>query len=327
MQIIKEHIKNNQFKPAYLLYGTEDYLKKLYQDKLKEAILNGTDEMNFSYFEGKSINQNEVIAMAQTLPFFNDKRLILIKDSGLFKSQTILSDEIKEFPDTTIVIFVESQMDKRNKLFKVVKSIGHVVELNGMDEKNLKFWIASLLRNEKKKITEQTLSYLIHKSGTDMKTLENEVEKLVCFAYNREVITMEDIDTICTTQITGKIFQMIDAIGFHKQSEALSLYYDLLALREKPMSILYLLTRHFNILLQIKELLKSGHKGAKLAGMIGIPPFAVNKYVTQSSNFKRNQLIEVLQHCATVEEQVKTGRLAEGMGVELLIVTYSRSID
>ena len=324
MQIIKEHIKNNQYKPAYLLYGTEDYLKKLYQDKLKEAILNGTDDMNFSYFEGKGIDQNEIIAMAQTLPFFNEKRLILVKNSGFFKTQNILSDYIKEFPDTTVIVFVETQVDKRSKLFKAVKEVGYVTEVNGMDEKNLKLWIASLLQKEHKKITEQTISYFISKSGTDMKNLANEVEKLVCYAFNREVITVDDVDAICTSQITGKIFQMIDAIGFHKQSEALMLYYDLLALREKPMSILYLMTRHYNILLQVKDLTKKGIMGSKLAGMVGIPPFAVNKYIAQSKNLKRNQLIEILQNCALVEEQVKTGKIAEGMGVELLIVTYSR---
>ncbi|MFA9463001.1 MAG: DNA polymerase III subunit delta [Velocimicrobium sp.] len=325
MQIIKEHIKNNQFRPAYLLYGTESYLKKLYQDKLKEAVLSSSDDINFSCFEGKGIDEAEVVSIAQTLPFFSEKRLLLIRNSGFFKNQNTLTDFIKDFPDTTVLIFVETEVDKRSRLFKAVKEIGYVSEMNGMDEKNLKLWIASLLQKEKKRITEQTISYFISKSGMDMKNLSNEVEKLVCFAYNREVIVIEDIDAICSTQITGKIFQMIDAIGFHKQTQALTLYYDLLALREKPMSILYLLTRHFNILLQIKELSKKGYAGSVLAKKVAIPPFAVNKYIAQSKNFKHAQLMDVLQNCADTEEQVKSGRLAENMGVEVLIVTYSCS--
>lgn len=325
MQRIKEDIKANQFKPVYLLYGTEDYLKKLYQDKLKEAILSGSDEMNFSSFEGKGCDENEIVAIAQTLPFFSEKRLVLVKNSGYFKNQSILPDFIKEFPDTTVVVFVESEVDKRSRLFKAVKEIGYISEMNGMDERNLKLWVTSLLQKDQKKCTEQTIAYLISKSGTDMKNLANEIEKLICFAYGREVITVEDIDAVCTTQVTGKIFQMIDAIGFHRQAEALNLYYDLLALREKPMSILYLLTRHFNLLLQVKDLLKRESAVASIAGKIGVPPFAVNKYISQSKSFKRGQLTNILQDCADVEEQVKTGRLAESMGVELLIVTYSRA--
>lgn len=323
MQTIKEHIKNNQYKPVYLLYGSEDYLKKLYQEKLKHGLTGDGDDMNFSVFEGKGIDLNSVAGIAQTLPFFSERRLILIKNSGLFKNQSDFSEVIKEMPETTIFVFVESEVDKRNRLFKIVKEVGYISEMNGMDERNLKLWITSLLKQEGKKITERDVVYLLNKSGTEMKNLQNEIEKLVCYSYNREVVTASDIDAVCTTHVTGKIFQMIDAIGAGKQSVALNLYYDLLILREKPLSILFLLTRHFNILLQVKDLDKHGHKGTEIAGKAGIPPFTVSKYLTQAKNFKRKKLMEILENCVEVEEQIKTGRLTDAMGIELLIVSYS----
>ncbi len=324
MQTIKEHIKNNQFKPVYLLYGAEDYLKKLYQNKLKQGIIGEGDDLNFSMFEGKGIDISEVTGIAQTLPFFSERRLILIRDSGFLKSANDLAEVLKEMPETTHIVFVESEIDKRNRLYKAIKDRGYISEMNGMDERNLKLWVSSLLSKEGKKITEQAVTYLLNKSGTDMKNLENEIEKLVCYSYNREVVGIEDIDAVCTTLITGKIFQMIDAIGAGKQNEALNLYYDLLALREKPMSILFLLTRHFNILLQVKELVKNGHSNSEIASKAGIPPFTISKYQAQAKNFKRKKLVEILENCTDVEEQVKTGRLMDSMGIELLIVSYSR---
>lgn len=323
MQTIKEHIKNNQYKPVYLLYGEEDYLKKLYQDKLKDGILAGTDDMNFSYFEGKGIDEGQVAESGRTLPFFSDRRLVMIKNSGFFKNQSGLSDIVRTLPETTVMVFVESEVDKRNKLYKAVKEIGHISEMNGMDERNLKMWISTLLKKEGKKMTEQTIKYLIHKSGSDMKSLSNEVEKLVCYGCDRDIITVDDIDAVCTVQVTGKIFQMIDAIALHKQEEALSYYEDLLALREKPMSILFLLSRHFNILLQIKELSSLGLSNKELSSKVSVPPFAVNKYAGQAKSFPRKKLLEILESCVTAEEQIKTGRLGDSMGVELLIVRYS----
>jgi hypothetical protein len=121
MKNIKEHIKQNQFKPVYLLYGQEAYLKNLYKNKLKNAILGNSDEMNFSYFEGKSIDLAKVIEIADTVPFFHDKRLIIIENSVLFKSQNDLADYIKSIPETTHIIFVENEIDKRNRLYKAVK--------------------------------------------------------------------------------------------------------------------------------------------------------------------------------------------------------------
>ena len=323
MKTIKEHIKLNTYKPVYLLYGTETYLKNLYKNKLKEGILLGSDEMNYSHFEGKGIELKEVIEIAETLPFFSDRRLIMIEDSGLFKSQNELADYIREIPEGTHIVFVETEVDKRNRLFKAVKDVGVISEMDGMDVKNLKLWIVSVLNKDNKKIKESTLMYFLNKSGTDMENISQELEKLICYTMGREAITTEDIDAVCTTQISNKIFQMIDAIASKRQSYALNLYYDLLSLREKPMSILFLITRHFNQLYQVKELEAAKVGNTVISKKTGVPPFAVGKYIAQSKNFSAEVLKEALSTCADTEERVKTGRLIDTMGVELLIVQYS----
>ena len=84
MRTIDEDIKTGQFKQIYLLYGNEAYLKKQYKDKLKKAMADAEDTMNFSAFEGKDINVKEVIDLAETLPFFAERRVILIENSGFF---------------------------------------------------------------------------------------------------------------------------------------------------------------------------------------------------------------------------------------------------
>lgn len=324
MKNIKEHIKQNKFKSVYLLYGTETYLKKLYRDKLTVAILGDSDDdMNYSYFEGKGVEVSKIISVAETMPFFSDKRLILIENSGLFKNQSDLADYMKSIPETTHIIFVENEVDKRNRLFKAVKTEGTIAEMNSLDEANLKLWIASILDKDKKKITQDTILYLLSKTGTDMENILNEVEKLICYAIDREVITKEDIDAVCTTQITGKIFLMVDAIGSRNQEKALELYYDLLALKEKPMTILYLITRQFNILIQVKDLLGLGYNNTVISQKTGLMPFTIGKYVSQTKNFTMNKLKEALISSAEIEEQIKTGRLIDKIGIEILIVRYS----
>ena len=327
MQTIKEDIKKNEFRPVYLLCGTEDYLKKLYQDKLKAAILAGSDDMNYSFFEGKDTDPLKIIESADTLPFFNEYRLICVKNSGLFKSSHDLADYLKTMPKSTCIVFIESEIDKRNRLYKTVKEIGYISEMNGMDERNLKLWISTMLNTAGKKITESSALYFLNKCGTDMVLLSQELEKLICYAYDDEIITNEHIDAVCTTQITGKVFQMIDAIASGKQNQALELYHDLLTLREKPLSILFLLTRQFNILLQVKELTAHGYSNSIIASKVSVPPFAVNKYISQAKNFSKERLLEALEACASIEEHIKTGRLNETMGIELLIVSYSKNAD
>ena len=93
MQIINEDIKSGQFKPVYLLFGEEAFLKQSYKKKLKEAIA-GDDTLNFIYFEGKGLDVKELISLSDTMPFFSEKRLILVEDSGFFKSA---SEELAEY--------------------------------------------------------------------------------------------------------------------------------------------------------------------------------------------------------------------------------------
>lgn len=324
MNTIDEHIKKNEFSNMYLLFGKEDYLKITYRNKLRKNIISPDDSMNYSYFEGKDIDETAVISMAGTVPFFSERRLIVVENSGLFKRQNELSEFLSSLPETTFLVFVEQEVDKRSKLYKAVQKSGTVVELNGLEEKDLKLWVATYLHQSQKKITEQNIMYMLNKTGADMQNLKNELDKLISYSASEDVITREMIDEICVAQTEGKIFEMIDAIGMRNQDRALQLYYDLLAVREKPMSILFLLIRHFNILIQLKELANEGAANGVIASKVGVPPFAVRKYIGQAKNFKNSEIRDCLEQCAEVEQQVKTGLLLDQIGVELLIIAFSR---
>lgn len=320
MNIIKQHIKNNEFKNCYLLYGTESYLKRLYKNKLREAIMQGSDDMNYTYAEGKDINMDEIIHVAETMPFFNDRRLIILENSGWFKSATDFADFLKEMPDSTYIIWIEKEIDKRNRLYKAVKDVGYISEMNGMDEKNLKLWVASVLKRDEKKITEATLNYFLEKVGSNMDNIESELSKVTAYCLEREIVTAQDIDAVCSEQITGKMFVMLDSIAAKNQKKALELYYDLLTLREKPMTILYLLIRHMNLLLQVKSFLAKRTDQTTIASKLSIPPFAVNKYAQQAKGFQNETLLYAISLGTELEEHVKTGRLIDQIAVELLII-------
>ena len=74
----------------------------------------------------------------------------------------------------------------------------------------------------------------------------------------KEVIEAEDVEAICANQINGKIFDMVEAIGRKESKKALDLYYDLLMLKEPAMRILFLVTRHFQILMQLRDMMGGG---------------------------------------------------------------------
>ena len=85
MKSVLEDIKNQEYKQAYLFFGEEGYLKKQYRNKLLQAWNPDGDTMNESRFEGKGIDVKEVISLGETMPFFSDRRIILLENTGFFK--------------------------------------------------------------------------------------------------------------------------------------------------------------------------------------------------------------------------------------------------
>lgn len=322
MQHINEDIKQGNFKQIYLLYGEERYLRRQYTDRLKKAMCADGDQMNTHFYEGKDLPVGEIIDLAETLPFLAERRVIFIENSNLFKSGGEKMSEYLANPnETTFFVFTESEVDKRSKLYKTIQAKGYAAEFSVQDENTLKRWIAGILNKEGKKITESTVQLFLTKTGTDMNNIQTELEKLICYCMERDVITSEDVESICTNRISNHIFDMINAIADGSQEKALKLYYDLLALKEPPMRILFLIARQCNMLLQVKELKKKGSDNRTIGSKIGVPPFIAGKYVTQAARFQTSALKKAVSQCVEAEEAVKTGRMNDVMSVELLIVS------
>lgn len=325
MKNLNADLKSGQFKQVYLLYGEEGYLKKQYKDRFIKAMLPDGDTMNYAYYEGKNTDVKEVIDLAETLPFFAERRLIVFENTGFFKTAAgaDLADYVKEMPETTYFVFVENEVDKRNKLYKAVNSKGYVVELSTQDEGTLKRWVFNLARRENKEMSEAVITYFIGKVGTDMEKIQRELEKVICYAIDRNTLTKEDVDAVCVTQLSNHIFEMVDAVAAGNQKRALDLYYELLALKEPAMRILYMLARQYRILFHVKALANQGYGRKEIASKAGIHPFVAGKNIEQSRRFKMKELRGVMEEAAQLEQDVKTGLLTDTLAVELFIVKQS----
>ena len=291
MQILNQDIKDKTFRRVYLLFGDEPFLVNSYKKRLREAII-GDDTMNYNYFEGKGPDVKEIISLADTMPFF---------------------------AESTCMVFVESEVDKRNKLYKKVKDNGYAAELKKQDADQLMRWAAGILSKDGKKITRQVMEYFMERTGDDMENIRMELEKLICYTMGREVITKEDVEVVGTVHVTNRIFEMVTAIVAGNTRKAMDLYEDLLTLKEPPMRIMFLIAKQFNQLLQVKELAGKGAQKSEIASRVKVPPFVAGKLMAQARAFTREQILSYVEFCVESEEAVKTGRLSDRLAVELLI--------
>lgn len=328
MKTIQEDIKTGNFKQIYLLFGEEAYLKQQYKQNLVKALNPDGDTMNFSRYEGKGIEVKGIIDLCETMPFFAEHRVVLMEDSGFFKNKCEeLAEYIKELPDYVILIFAETDVDKRSKMYKAAKSKGRAVEFGRQDEKTLMRWAAQILAKEGRRITQRDMELLLTRTGTDMGNLRMELEKLITYTAGQDVVTAEEIEAICSAQITNKIFDMVRAVTEKNQKRALDLYYDLLTLKEPPMRILFLLAKQFRQLLLTKQLSGEGASQSEIASRLGVPSFVVRNIAACARFYTVEELEEAVKDFVDSEEAVKTGRLGDVLSVELLIIKYSTKKD
>ncbi len=221
MKTLDADIKAQQFSSLYLLYGEEAYLRRQYKEKLVKALVRQGDTMNYRAIEGKEFRQEEIVDLAETLPFFADRRVILLENSGVFLGKKEggypgdldkLEAYLGEVSPSTCLIFVEPAVDKRNRLFKQLRQFGRVIEFPRQNREILEKWILSVLKREKKKITRDALDRLLDQVGNDMEALSRELEKLISFCLDKEGIEGKDVEALCIRQIDDQIFAMLDAL-------------------------------------------------------------------------------------------------------------------
>ncbi|MCD7752472.1 MAG: DNA polymerase III subunit delta [Lachnospiraceae bacterium] len=321
MKRILEDIRTQSFSQIYVLYGKEDYLRKQYRDRLLTALLDGGDSMNYTCVQGKDYNLPALIDMAETLPFLTERRVILLENTGLLKGGgDLLADYLAAPCETTVWVLTDSECDKRSRLYKAADKYKRCVEFSAQDAATLQKWVLGLIKKENKKISARALDLFLESVGDDMSAIRLELEKLFSYTLERDAITEEDVEAVCPPRITGRIFDMVDAIGAKNRKKALSLYQDLQLLREPPARILYLIGRQMNLLLQTKELKEQGMDSKAMAVKLNVPPFAAQKYIRQAQGLSKTQLKTALRGCIEADESIKTGRMTDKFSVELLIM-------
>lgn len=320
MQTITKHIKSGEFSHLYLLYGEEEYNIRKCRKLLTDNILNEPAEGNVNYhrFDGHSINISNLTEQIMSLPFFSDRQLIIVNGSGLFKSSNNLCDSLCDMPDSTYIVFIESAVDKRNTLYKYVKNKGTIVELNHETDRELPIWIAGYLNRYGYKITMRAAKLIISRAGVDKTALTCELEKLIAYCADTKEIDTPAVEAICTSMLSSRIFAMMDYIVSGKRAAALNLYRDLVLAKESPSKILSLLTRHYNILAQIKDMLHE--TDMNIAKHLSIPSFTVKKYKSQAAMYNRYDIIRRINCCVEAEEGFKTGKIQPQVAIETLII-------
>lgn len=322
---LKKQIKENKLSPLYVLYGEEDFLRDIYVKRIIECVPDGGfPEFNHIRLSGADVPFSEYDDAWESFPMMTDKKLIHIKDSGIFSSKRntggASTEEKKEFwseklariSDDTVVIFDESSVDKRSALYKAAVKAGTAVEFNYLSDADLVTWVVKQCLNAKKRMSKENAYYLVTLCDPGLGNINNELKKLLDFCD--EEIYKSDIDRVVSKSMQVIVFELTDAIMTGNVNKAFSTLNGLKTVKESAFNVMYLMLSSFEKMLKAKvmEYASQGEISAEL----GVAPFVARKYIESARGFSEDSLVWMVRRVAELDLAIKEGRVDEWTALE-----------
>lgn len=333
---LEKDLKNGNLRSLYLLYGEEKFLLESTVKKIKKLFGEMIQGINFIMIDESNVEN--IILDLETPAFGFEKKLIIAKNTGLFKREgrkkvkkddlnikvkllNYLKDNFNDIKQEIVLVFIDDDAEKSD-LLKFIDENGVVCNFEYQKPNKIAARLKAIANVYKVNIDNYTLSYLIECCGTNMQDLINEIRKLIEYAGENGTITKDDIDNLCIKKIESVIFDLTDSLGKKETKTAINVLRNLILAKEPMQKILITLYNHFRKLYLVKLALKE-NKDIKIT--LDLKPnqtFLVNKYKTQAGYFKAQEIRIILKELCDLDYKYKVGLIDLNVGFEAVICAY-----
>lgn len=335
IQELEKELKLNILEGIYLLYGEETFLLESSLKKMKKLF--GELILGINYIQIDETNVEELIADLETPAFGFEKKLVIVKNSGLLKKEgkrvnaklkelkekvsKYFADNIEDIKEYNIVIFIEEEVEKNN-LYKLLEKEAKVCGFEKQTPSQIASRLKAIFNGYKVNIDDITLKYLIESCGTSMQELINESRKLIEYAGENGTIKNEDIDLLCIKEVNAVIFTLTDLLGKKDITGALETLKNLIYNKEPIQKILITLYNHFKKIYLTKLALEEKKDIIQVLNLKPNQIFLVNKYKGQASYFTKQELKNIIEELMALDKNSKIGLIDLNVGLESILSRY-----
>ena len=332
---LEKELSQKKVNSIYLLYGEEIFLLESCLKKIRNSYEQLIPGIN--YIKIDMNNVNALISDIQTPAFGYDKKLIVARDTGLFKKDgrkkvqanaeivnkivSYIEENIDVINETVTLVFVEQEADK-NELYKAIEKYGTVCNFEELKPAQITNRLKAIARAYKVQIDDYTIKYLLECAGSNMQDLINEERKLIEYVGENGVITKENIDLLCTKKLDSIIFDLTDNLGKKNTAKALEVLRNLIYQKEPVQKILITLYNHFKKLYIIKLCEKFNKNVSEGLNLKANQTFLISKYRTQANYFKEEELRKILEELINLDSNYKSGLIDLNVGLEAILCRY-----
>lgn len=236
-----------------------------------------------------------------------------------------LAEYVPLLPDSTaLVVLVDDVLDATNPLLKAAQAHGTVIASILPKGAALESWITKRAKGSGVTITPGAATMLANFTGSQLRLLANELDKLATYVGDGKIITEEDVRKLSAQVQEARIFDLTDALAQRNRKQALDILHDLLVDGEPPLKLISTITSQVRSLLLVKELAQAGMHSTQIVSTIGIAPFVAEKALRQVGKFTLPQLEDAYHQLLATDAALKRSRMTAEMALDLLVVNFCR---
>ena len=290
-----------------------------------------------NYIQIDETNVEELISDLETPAFGFEKKLVIVKNSGLLKKEgkrvnaklkelkdkvaKYFTENIEDIKEYNIVIFIDEDVEKNN-LYKLLEKQGKICSFEKQTPSQIVTRLKSIFNAYKVNIDDNTLKYLIESCGTSMQDLINESRKLIEYAGENGTIKKEDIDLLCIKEVDAVIFTLTDSLGKKDITASLETLKNLIYNKEPIQKILITLYNHFKKLYFTKLALEEKRDIALALDLKPNQIFLASKYKAQAGYFNKEELRKIIDELIMLDRNSKIGLIDLNIGLEAILSKY-----
>lgn len=328
-----QKIRKEKLQPCYLVLGTEKFL----QDQVREEILkkiqvDSKDDLNFLSFDMENASLDEVVAEAETLPFFGEQRLVFVENpyfltgekvnNGIEQNTDLLVDYLKAPLESTVLVFFApyEKLDERKKVTKQLKKTAITIDVKQLNEKEVRQYLMNTLNNSEIEMDRYAIDLFLRLTDLDLSKLMRELQKLMLFAKDQKKITTKEVEQLVPKTLEHNLFDMTQYVLTGNTEQALRLYEDLVLQGEETIKINAILLAQLRLLLQTKFLIKIGYQQANIAETLKVHPYRVKLAMQEVRRFDEGLLIRLFDRLVELDYQIKTGQIDKELSFQLFVL-------
>lgn len=305
----------------YFITGAEAFLREEFLAALKQRLVPPEAEsMNYHVFEPGKTQLADALALATSPPFFAARRLVVLLHppflgGGRTRSDGEAADAdsaaflryiANPLPSTCLAV-IHPEPDMRRKLTKELAKRAAVVECSPLSPADAVQWVEQRGARLYKPLQPDAALALVERAGTDLRTLDTELQKLQLYAAEPE-ITLADVEAVVVGSAEVEVYKLTDAV-IKKQSEtALRYLQAVLRQVDHPLQLLSALANQYRLLLAIHSLSRQRVSPDEGARRLKIHPYRYKVLSQEVRRFPRAELHQAFSHLLEADLAMKSGQ-------------------